>query len=73
MLATLARTLDAARRVHVFVDTEAAAIGKAVPPTVRAMHRFLRRTHARSWEKGSSASDPHHGFFAESPARTPRM
>ena len=37
MLATQVRTLDAARRVQVFLDTEAAAIGKAVPPTLRAM------------------------------------
>ena len=37
MLATQVKTLDAARRVQVFLDTEAAAIGKAVPPTLRAM------------------------------------
>jgi hypothetical protein len=37
MLATQVRTLDAARRVQVFLDTEAAAIGTAVPPTLRAM------------------------------------
>jgi hypothetical protein len=37
MLATQVRTLDAGRRVQVFLDTEAAAIGKAVPPTLRAM------------------------------------
>jgi hypothetical protein len=37
MLATEVRTLDAARRVQVFLDTEAAVIGKVVPPTLRAM------------------------------------
>jgi hypothetical protein len=37
MLATEVRTLDAGRRVQVLLDTEAAAIGKAVPPTLRAM------------------------------------
>ena len=36
MQSTQVRTLDAGRRVEVFLDTQAAALGKAVSPTLRA-------------------------------------
>lgn len=36
MLSTQVRTLDAGRRVQVFLDTQSAALGNAVPPSLRA-------------------------------------